>query len=79
MVVPNSTSIIELRNLNKRFSLKKKEIVALKDVNMEIHQGSIVGIIGRSGAGKSTLLRCINELEKPDSGEVIFENKNLHS
>ncbi len=73
----NSTPIIALNNLNKKFFLQKKEIVALKNVSMKIQQGSIVGIIGRSGAGKSTLLRCINELEKPDSGEVLFENKNL--
>lgn len=77
MVELESRTIIELRGLNKRFSVKKKEIVALRDVNMKIREGSIVGIIGRSGAGKSTLLRCINELEKPDSGEVIYEDKNL--
>lgn len=69
--------IISLKNLNKRFSLAEKEIVALHNISMDIAQGSIVGIIGRSGAGKSTLLRCINNLEKPDSGEVFFENYNL--
>lgn len=72
-----NASIIKLQDLNKRFSLAKKEIVALENITMDIAQGSIVGIIGRSGAGKSTLLRCMNNLEKPDSGIILFENQNL--
>lgn len=70
-------AIISLKNLNKSFLLAKKEIVALKNITMDIEPGSIVGIIGKSGAGKSTLLRCINNLEIPDSGEVFFEDQNL--
>jgi len=69
--------IIELKKLNKRYTLKDKEIPALHDVSAKIQQGSIVGIIGRSGAGKSTLLRCVNALEKPDSGEVLYKELEL--
>ena len=52
-------------------------MTALDDINLEIRRGEIFGIIGLSGAGKSTLVRCINYLEEPTSGRVIFEGKNL--
>ena len=65
--------MIEVKNLNKTF----KSVEALKDVSLTIEDGDIFGIIGMSGAGKSTLVRCLNFLERPDSGEVIVDNKNL--
>lgn len=52
-------------------------VEALKGVSLEIDKADIFGIIGYSGSGKSTLIRCINFLEKPDSGEVIVNGKNL--
>ena len=52
-------------------------VTALDDINLEILQGEIFGIIGLSGAGKSTLVRCINYLETPTAGRVIFEGQNL--
>ena len=65
--------MIEVKNLNKTF----KSVEALKDVSLTIEDGDIFGIIGMSGAGKSTLVRCLNFLEKPDSGEVIVDGKKL--
>ena len=65
--------MIEVKNLNKTF----KSVEALKDVSLTIEDGDIFGIIGMSGAGKSTLVRCLNFLERPDSGEVIVDNKIL--
>ena len=65
--------MIELQHINKTFTAKKAKTVALSDVNLKIEDGEIFGIIGFSGAGKSTLVRCINLLEKPDSGEVIVD------
>ncbi|HOB09605.1 MAG: methionine ABC transporter ATP-binding protein [Limnochordia bacterium] len=68
--------MIELRNVSKTFITDHK-IQALKDVNLHIPKGEIFGIIGQSGAGKSTLIRCVNGLEKPDTGEVIVDGVNM--
>lgn len=70
-------SIIQLRNMGKEFKTASGPVVALDDINLDIHRGEIFGIIGLSGAGKSTLVRCINMLEIPTSGEVLFEGENL--
>ncbi len=61
--------MIKFRNVTKTF-YGKTDIHALKEVDLDIPAGEIFGIIGQSGAGKSTLIRCINMLERPDSGEV---------
>ena len=65
--------MLEVKNLKKSFGQKE----VLKGVNLTVSKGEIVGIIGPSGCGKSTLLKCINLLEKPDSGQVIFEGDDL--
>lgn len=69
--------IIELVGLGKEFHTSNGPIKALDDINLTIERGEIFGIIGLSGAGKSTLVRCINYLEVPTSGTVLFENKSL--
>ena len=69
--------IIQLRKVGKEFKTANGPVVALDDINLDINRGEIFGIIGLSGAGKSTLVRCINMLETPTSGEVIFEGENL--
>lgn len=69
--------MIELKSLHKIYSTKAGQVEALKDVTLNIKKGDIYGIIGFSGAGKSTLVRCINFLEKPTSGEVIIDGRNL--
>ncbi|PTE67882.1 glutamine ABC transporter ATP-binding protein [Staphylococcus devriesei] len=65
--------MIKVQNLNKSFG--KNEV--LKNIDLEINKGEVVAIIGPSGSGKSTLLRCMNLLETPTSGKVIFEGKDL--
>ncbi|MDY6307777.1 MAG: ATP-binding cassette domain-containing protein [Oribacterium sp.] len=70
-------SIIRLENMGKTFQTDSGPVVALDDINLDIKEGSIHGIIGLSGAGKSTLVRCINYLEVPTSGQVFFEGKAL--
>ena len=69
--------IIEIKNLSKTFGTGENLLAALHDVNLQVLPGDIFGIIGLSGAGKSTLVRCINLLERPDEGEVLFHGKNL--
>ena len=69
--------IIRVEGLNKTFKTSQGKIVALDDINLSINEGEIFGIIGLSGAGKSTLVRCINLLEKPTEGKVIFDGQNL--
>ena len=69
--------IIRICDLEKKFQSKNSEVYALKGINLEINQGDIYGIIGRSGAGKSTLVRCINMLERPTGGQVLFEGRDL--
>ncbi|MBO0476020.1 amino acid ABC transporter ATP-binding protein [Vagococcus sp. DIV0080] len=66
-------SFININHLQKSFG----DNHVLKDVNVSIDKGEIVTIIGPSGSGKSTLLRCINLLEKPTGGEILFKEENI--
>ena len=67
------SNIIEIKNLRKGFG----DLKVLKGVSETIKEGEVVSIIGPSGSGKSTFLRCLNLLEKPDSGDIIFDGKSL--
>ena len=69
--------IIRLEKLGKEFRTSAGPVTALDDINLEILEGEIFGIIGLSGAGKSTLVRCMNFLEIPTSGRVYFEDRSL--
>lgn len=66
-------SIIKVNNLEKNFG----QNLVLKDINMEIEKGEVVTIIGSSGSGKSTLLRCLNLLENPTKGEILYKDENI--
>ena len=70
---------IEVKHLSKTFEQKGITVHALQDINLNIEEGDIYGIIGMSGAGKSTLVRCLNYLERPTEGEVLIEGKDLGS
>ena len=69
--------IIRMEHLRKTYSGAAGEITALEDISFSVREGEIFGIIGLSGAGKSTLVRCVNLLEKPTSGRVIVNGKDL--
>lgn len=64
--------MIKIENLNKDFGDKH----VLKDINLEIEDSEVIGLIGPSGSGKSTLIRCINYLEEPTSGNIYINHKN---
>ena len=66
-------TILEVRHLKKDFG----SVEVLKDIDFSVSKGEVVCIIGASGSGKSTLLRCINLLEIPTSGEVLYHDKNI--
>ena len=70
-------ALIEIRHLSKSFQTKEAEITALNDIDLTIEGGDVFGIIGMSGAGKSTLVRCMNMLERPTRGTVLFDGKDL--
>ena len=65
--------ILSVKNLTKQF----KDIQALKGVNLDVYEGDVVAIIGPSGCGKSTFLRCVNCLEDPTGGTIMFQGEDL--
>lgn len=69
--------MIAVQALHKHYAHQGQSIAALDNVSLRIEPGEIFGIIGRSGAGKSTLIRCLNLLERPDSGQVIIGDEAL--
>ena len=71
--------MIRFEHLSKTFQTKDGAFEALKDVSFEIEKGDIYGVIGYSGAGKSTLIRMVNALERPTSGKIFVEDKDIGS
>lgn len=65
--------VLEIVHLKKSFGTHE----VLKDINFNVNKGEVVCIIGPSGSGKSTLLRCINLLEKPSGGKILYKGKNI--
>jgi len=68
-----SEPILQINHLSKSFGAH----VVLKDIDFTVNSGDVISIIGASGSGKSTLLRCINLLETPTSGEILYHGKNV--
>ena len=66
-------NIIEIRHLSKSFGSHE----VLRDIDFSVQKGDVISIIGASGSGKSTLLRCVNLLETPSSGEILYHGKNV--
>ena len=69
------TKMIEVKKLQKKF----KNNVVLKNITEHVDKGQVICVIGPSGAGKSTFLRCLNALEAPTSGQVLFEGQGAVS
>ena len=66
-------TVIDIQHLRKSFGSHK----VLKDINLSVRKGEVVSIIGSSGSGKSTLLRCVNLLEKPSGGKILYNGINI--
>ena len=69
--------MIQIKNLTKTYGSAPDAPHALDDVSIDVADGDIIGIIGMSGAGKSTLVRCINLLERPDSGRILVDGRDV--
>lgn len=65
--------VIDIKHLNKSFGTHE----VLRDINFSVNKGEVVCIIGSSGSGKSTMLRCVNLLEKPSGGEILYNGQNI--
>lgn len=66
-------TLLEIRHLSKAFGKN----VVLKDIDFSVQKGDVTSIIGASGSGKSTMLRCINLLETPTAGDIVYHGKNI--
>ncbi|MCX8007921.1 MAG: amino acid ABC transporter ATP-binding protein [Coriobacteriia bacterium] len=75
MTKSNGEPVVRIKGLQKRFG----DVEVLRGVDMDVHKGEVVVILGPSGSGKSTLLRCVNRLEEPTGGEVWFEDVLVNS
>lgn len=68
-----SDSILDIRNLSKSFA----DVTPLRDITCKIGKGEVISVIGPSGTGKSTLLRCLNRLEDPDGGQILYHGEDI--
>ena len=71
--------MIQIEKLTKVYRSRGREITAVDGVDLTVREGEVFGVLGRSGAGKSTLLRCVNLLERPDSGRIVVDGRDLLS
>lgn len=69
--------MIDIRHITKTYGKKKNVFTALKDINLQIKEGTSVAILGKSGSGKSTLMHAISGLDKPQQGEVLVGDKDI--
>jgi D-methionine transport system ATP-binding protein len=75
--MPDGEVMIIINDVSKTYQSKNGMVHALKNINLHVGKGDIFGVIGHSGSGKSTLIRCINQLEKVDSGSVFVDGNKL--
>ena len=72
-------SILELRNVEKIYGEKDNQVKALRNINLKVEEGEFVAIVGTSGSGKSTLLHLIGGVDRPTSGKVFIDGKNIYN
>ena len=71
-------TILQLKELSKSFKEKKTELKIIDNLSWEVKEQDFIAVLGKSGSGKSTFLNLIGILDKPDSGEIFIENKNIN-
>lgn len=71
-------SVVKMRQVSKVYGENETEVYALRNIHLDIEEGTFVTIVGKSGSGKSTLLHVMGGLEKPNSGEVIIQDISLY-
>lgn len=69
--------LIEVNKLSKIFADAENRVIALNEISLKVHEGEIYGIVGMSGAGKSTLIRCINRLDSPNEGQILYKGRDI--
>lgn len=74
-LVKTNEALLQVRGLKKHFG----HLEVLRGIDIDIHKGEVVAVIGPSGSGKSTFIRCLNRLEEPTAGEVIFEGQQINT
>lgn len=72
-------TLIQVINLSKVFNDADNKVIALNGINLTVQEGEIYGIVGMSGAGKSTLIRCINRLDTPNAGKILYRGRDILS
>ena len=72
-----NNNILEIKKINKNFQHRNKLIEIFKNINLNVKKGELVALVGPSGSGKSTLLNMISLIDKPTSGQIIFNNKDI--
>mgnify|MGYP001596167997 FL=1 len=70
--------ILKVENLNKTYGKDENKVEALKNINLSVHQGEFVAIVGASGSGKSTLLHLLGGLDRPTSGNVVIDGESIY-
>ncbi len=75
----NPGVLLEAVEVSKSYKTKIKSVHVLKEANLVVNSGEVLGIVGASGVGKSTLLHILGGLDRPDSGRVLFKGKNIYS
>ena len=73
-VTDDNEVVVSIRDLHKTYD---GETVILKGIDLDVHRGEVVVVLGPSGSGKSTMLRCVNLLETPTSGQIVFEGQDI--
>ena len=77
LLAPPENVMVRCENLVKIYKTDEVEVMALQGLDLTVERGELMGIVGSSGSGKSTFLRCLNLLEEPTGGEVIFEGTTI--